>query len=122
MALDANIRALMKLTCTWEKSTGLNSHADPTYAAAVTVLCYYEESVGVLGGVHAVRKADSDTFEPGFDIYFDGTDATVQSFAMNDKFTIPALAEMKVKTASQPKRMMTFFGPGGNPWVRQVCL
>lgn len=122
MALDANIRALMKLTCKWEKSTGLNSHADPSYAPARTVSCYYEESVGVLGGVHAQRKPTQDTFEPGFDIYFDGTDPTVQSFSMDDRFTIPALAESKVKTRAQPKRMMTFFGPGGKPWVRQVVL
>lgn len=122
MPVDANIRALMKLECKWEKATGLNSHADPSYAPARTVLCYYEESVGVLGGVHAIRGPERDTYEPGFDIFFDGTDETVQSFSMDDRFTIPALAETKAKTGSQPKRMMTFYGPGGKPWVRMVAL
>lgn len=119
LALDQSILALMNDTVSWEHYTGQDGHGDPVFDPAVTVKCWIEER-GFAGGILARRTAHADTFEPYYDIYFDATDANVQTFDLRDRFTVTSQPSGQHPT--QPDRILEFRDETGAGVVTLVTL
>lgn len=120
-SLPAEIRELMTVEVSWEKSTGKDGYGQHTYATAATLRCWWEPHAST--GVEATRDEHGTMIEPKYDMYFTGDDPRVRSIAVSDRFTIPA-----IDAATKPLqaiRVATVNGPpfdNSYPWMVVVSL
>jgi len=128
VSLPAEIRELMWLTSVeWEAASGRDVYNDESYAAPVTVECWIEP-MGLSGGIEAFRASisgttDLTTDEPTLELYFDGSDANVQTFTMSDRFTPGEFPQLGIRL--QPRRISVLHGPNfdnAEPWIVIVGL
>lgn len=117
--LDQNIVSAMQNTVSWEAYAAQDGHGDVTYAAAVVLSCWIE-AAGLDGGMMGLRQPHADVLDAELDLYFDGNDARVKSFTMNDRFTIST--ETTASKAVQPVRINVFRGPVDDYWITVVSL
>lgn len=117
--LDQNIVSAMQNTVSWEAYQSQDGHGDVTYAAPVVLSCWVEEA-GLSGGMLGLRQAHADVVDAEVELYFDGNDARVQAFTLNDRFTVST--ETAAAKAVQPVRINVFRGPVNDYWVTVVSL
>lgn len=118
--VDSAVRELMNESVIWERATGRDIAADASYAAPVTIRCFTEERFGAGSGIAAVRRPDETTVDARLDVYFDASDANVQLFGLEDRFTLAAESAEVVK--SKAAQIVNFFGPGGDAWLKVVSF
>src|SRR5882672_3878591 len=95
------------VSCSWEKWNVIDGYGQQSYAAPVVIDCWMEPA-GLSGGVESNRASlagDSDAtdVEPQLELYFDGDDANVRSFTLDDRFTPGGIAATGQKL--KPKRI-----------------
>ena len=86
MALDSNLAALFTETCNWSAKTGVDKHGQDTWAAPVALKCY--PAFGQL----QIQRKDGTVYSSDQALYFDASDANVQSFQLGDRFSAPGIA------------------------------
>lgn len=124
LSLPRDIWELMTIDITWEAFQGFDGHAEPSYAAPVTLQCWQESHGLVGGGLEVFRAADGTTVEPQWDLYFDGDQTNVQDIQLYDRFTPVGVATVGNQSL-QAVRVSTWYGPNWdntNPWLVLVTL
>lgn len=86
MSLDPNLAALMTLDCSWESKTGVDLHGQDTWADPVTLKCY--PAFGAL----QIQRPNGTVYNSDQALYFDASDANVQTFKLGDRFTSVGIA------------------------------
>jgi len=120
-SLPVEIRELMTVEVTWEKSLGKDGYGQHIYDNPVTLKCWWEAHS--TGGVEARRDERGTMIEPQYDLYFTGDDPRVRGMAVADRFTVPAIDASN--RPLQAIRVATFAGPpfdNSNPWMVVVSL
>jgi hypothetical protein len=123
-ALPAEIAELMTVGVTWEHAIGTDGYGQPHFAAPVTLKAWVEEHGMIQGGLDVIRKPDGTMVNPQYDLFFDGDDSRVQSFTLQDRFTLPSIVAGATLT-TEPLYLSTKFGPPFDnqaPWLVQVTL
>lgn len=114
MPMPPEIRQLMTQTVAWEAYQSKNSHGDESYADPVDLACHVELAVD------ADRLPDETRVVPRHDLYFDGGDSRVQSFTLNDRFTVGGIAG---GVPLQARQIDPVYGPPpGDVWTVKVAV
>lgn len=119
MALDSNLAALFTETCNWSAKSGTDKHGQDTWADPVALKCY------PAFGQSQIQRPDGVVYSSDQSLYFDASDANVQSFQLGDRFSAPGIAggQTMEAVAIEPN-----FSPGpslGAPmsaWIVEVRL
>lgn len=123
-SLPVEIKELMTVTVTWESFLGFDGHAEPSYAAPVTLSCWQEAHSLMQTGLEAVRQADLTVSDPDWDLFFSGDDPNAQQIKLYDRFTPGGFASSTAMTL-QATSVNTIYGPpfdNSNPWLIVVAF